>query len=57
MAQKSAPRLVYKNGKCYENGRYLSKKDYIYHSSSSDGNIIISCRTGQKYKKDRCIYI
>lgn len=42
--------LVCKNGRWYENGKCLYKKDYIYHSSGSEGNCLISCLTGQKYR-------
>lgn len=42
--------LVLKNGRWYENGKCLYKKDYIYHASASEGASIISCITGQKYR-------
>ena len=47
---KPTNKLVRRNGRWFENGRYLPKKDYIFHSDAHDGESIISCITGQKYK-------
>lgn len=54
--RKKAPRLECKDGRYYENGKYLPKRDYIYHSSYR-GTYIISCRTGQLYRPKQTIYI
>lgn len=54
--RKKAPRLECKDGRYYENGKYLPKRDYIYHSSYR-GTYIISCRTGQLYRQNQTIYI
>lgn len=42
--------LELKDGRWFENGKWLPKKDYIYHASSNDGPSIISCITGQLYR-------
>lgn len=41
--------LELRDGRWFENGRWLPKKDYIYHSTR-DGASIISCITGQLYR-------
>lgn len=41
--------LEIRNGNWYENGKYLPKKNYIFHASCHDGESITSCVTGQKY--------
>ena len=41
--------LELRDGRWFENGKWLPKKDYIYHSSR-DGTSIISCITGQLYR-------
>lgn len=43
-------RLVYKGGRWYENGKYLPKKDYIFHASAHDQESIYSCRTNERYR-------
>ena len=42
--------LEYRDGRLFENGRWLPQKDYIYHANSSDGTNIISRVTGQLYR-------
>ena len=42
--------LELKDGRWFENGKWLPKKDYIWHSSSNDGDSIISRITGQLYR-------
>ena len=42
--------LELRDGRWFENGRWLPKKDYIYHASSNDGPSIISRITGQLYR-------
>ena len=42
--------LELRNGTWFENGKWLRKKDYIYHASGRDGPMIISGRTGQLYR-------
>ena len=43
-------RLEYRNGKFFENGRWLPKKDYIYWTDCMEGPKIISRVTGQLYR-------
>lgn len=45
--------LEFRDGRIFENGRWLPKKDYIYHASS-EGSSIISCITGQLYRLRNC---
>ena len=47
---KKKDKLVYKNGRLYENGKYLPKKNYVFHADAHDGESIISLITGQKYR-------
>lgn len=54
---KKKHRLMWKNGRWYEDGRPLYKKDYIFHADSQDGECIISCRTGHKYRIRQAVYI
>ena len=42
--------LELRNGRWFENDKWLPKKDYIYHSSGKEGSSIISCETGQLYR-------
>lgn len=42
--------LELRNGKWFENGKLLLKKNYIYHANGKDGPMIISCITGQLYR-------
>ena len=49
--------LIFKNGRWYENGKLLPKKDYIYHADCHDGECIISCLTGQKYRLKEATYV
>ena len=57
MVNKKKPRLIYKNGRWYENGRYLPKKDYIFHADAHEGECNISCLTGCKYRIREAIFI
>ena len=42
--------LELKDGRWFENGKWLPKKDYIYHASANDGPSLIRCITGQLYR-------
>ena len=42
--------LELKNGRWYENGKWLPQKDYIYHASAKDGPSIVSGITNQLYR-------
>ena len=42
--------LELRDGRWFENGKWLPKKDYIYHDSSLEGPRIISRITGQLYR-------
>lgn len=42
--------LELKDGRWFENGKWLPKKDYTWHSSGRDGDSIISRVTGQLYR-------
>ena len=33
--------LVWRNGRWFENGKWLPKRDYTYHSSGNSGDAII----------------
>ena len=57
MNRKPKLRLICKNQRWYENGKYLSKKDYIFHADCHEGECIISCVTGQKYRLREAIYV
>ena len=57
MEQKRKNRLIWKNGRWYENGKLLTKKNYIYHADSHEGECVISCLTGQKYRIREAIYV
>lgn len=57
MEKKKKPRLIFKNGRWYENGRYLPKKNYIYHADCHEGECIVSCVTGQRYRIRECIFV
>ncbi len=46
--------LELRNGRWFENGRWLPKKDYIYRADCMDGSSIISGRTGQLYRLRNC---
>lgn len=50
MVRKEHNILELKDGRWYENGKWLPKKDYIYHDSSHDGPSIISGITNQLYR-------
>lgn len=50
-------RLVFKNGRWYENGKHLPRKDYIYHADAHEGECIISCLTGNKYRLKEAVYV
>lgn len=54
---KKKNRLIYKNGRWYENGKLLPKKNYIFHADAHEGECIISCLTGQKYRLREAIYV
>lgn len=43
-------KLVNRNGRWFENGKLLLKKEYIFHASCHDGESIYSCRTNEKYR-------
>lgn len=49
MMNKKKNLLVWRNGRWFENGKWLPKRDYTYHSSGNSGDAIISGRTGQLY--------
>ena len=53
----SKHRLIYKNGRWYEDERWLPKKDYIFHADSNEGECIISCVTGTKYRIRDAVFI
>ena len=57
MDKTPKPRLIRKNGRWYENGKYLSTKNYIFHADSHEGEYILSCITGQKYRLREAIYV
>ena len=57
MVRKPKPRLIRKNGRWYENGRHLPRKDYIFHADAHEGECIISCITGQKYRIREAVYV
>lgn len=56
--EKTKPqnKLECKDGRYFENGRFLPKKDYILHFSSNDVTNVVSCRTGQKYRTNQIIF-
>lgn len=54
---KRKKKLVCKNGRWYENGKLLHKKDYIYHADCHEGEYIISCITSMKYRIRDAIFI
>ena len=57
MNKKQKNKLECRDGRMYENGRFLPKKDYILHFCSYDVNSVVSCRTGQKYRLSQINYI
>lgn len=54
---KKKNKLEWRNGRYFENGKLLTKKDYILHFSAHDVNSVVSCRTGQKYRLTQINYI
>ena len=42
--------LELRNGRWFENGRWLPKKDYVYKADCYEGSSIISNITGQLYR-------
>lgn len=49
--------LEYRNGRLYENGKMLRRKDYIFHADAHESEVIISCVTGQKYRLRGASYV
>jgi len=54
---KKRRRLVWKNNRWYEDGKPLRKHDYIFHADAHEGECIISCLTGQKYRIREAIFM
>ena len=51
MAKRKEPNILELRGdRWFENGRWLPKKDYIYHASANEGPSIISGITNQLYR-------
>lgn len=42
--------LELRDGRWFENGKWLPSKDYIYHANGREGSSIISRVTGQLYR-------
>lgn len=41
------------DGRWFENGRWLPKKDYIFRADCIEGSSITSCITGEVYRLNR----
>lgn len=46
-------KLENRDGRWFENGKFLPKKDYIYHADCHTGGSITSCRTNTTYRIGR----
>ena len=55
--KRNKNKIVCKNGRWFENGKWLQKKDYIFHADSNEGEYIISCITGTKYRIRDAVFI
>lgn len=49
--------LVCKNGRYYENGKLLRKRDYAECYSAHEQDYILSYLTGQKYLRSNVQYV
>lgn len=53
--RKNKPRLVCKDGRYYEDGKLLRKKDYIYHSSAHEPDYLLT--SNGKYRLREVLYV
>lgn len=53
--RKNKLRLVCKDGRYYEDGKLLRKKDYIYHSSAHEPDYLLT--SNGKYRLREVLYV
>ena len=53
--RENKSRLVCKDGRWYEDGKLLRKKDYIFHSDCHEGEVIVTKK--EKYRLREAIYV
>lgn len=51
--RKSKNILELRDGRWFENGRWLPKRDYIFNTDCLEGSSIISCVTNEVYRLNR----